>query len=131
MTAPRLEIDLVKIHHNAHTLVARLADHGISVTAVTKATLGSPDIAEVLLRAGVGGLGDSRIENIESLRRAHVQALMILIRSPMLSQAERVVAHAEVSCNTELAIISRLSAVAQKAGRSPWNRAHGRAGRSP
>lgn len=118
MTAPRLEIDLGKIHHNARILVERLADRGISVTAVTKATLGSPQIADTLLRAGVRGLGDSRIENIEELRCAHVAAKMLLIRSPMLSQAERVVAHAEVSFNTELDIISKLSTAAQEAGRT-------------
>ncbi|MGB6002215.1 MAG: alanine/ornithine racemase family PLP-dependent enzyme, partial [Thermoanaerobaculia bacterium] len=42
MTAPRLEIDLDKIQHNARTLVELLAVRGISVTGVTKATLGSP-----------------------------------------------------------------------------------------
>jgi predicted amino acid racemase len=36
MFAPRLEIDLGKIQHNAHTLVERLASRGISVTGVTK-----------------------------------------------------------------------------------------------
>ncbi len=35
MSAPRLEIDLVKIQHNAATLVDRLAVDGISVTGVT------------------------------------------------------------------------------------------------
>ena len=89
MTAPRLEIDLNKIYHNARTLVDRLADRGISVTGVTKATLGSPEIASALIRAGVTALGDSRIENIEAMRRAHVPASMTLIRSPMISQAER------------------------------------------
>ena len=29
MTAPRLELDLDKIYHNAHTLVERLAARGI------------------------------------------------------------------------------------------------------
>ena len=53
MTTPRLEIDLDKIHHNARTLVERLATRGIAVTGVTKATLGSPEIARALLRAGV------------------------------------------------------------------------------
>ena len=115
MTAPRLEIDLDKIHHNARTLVERLAVRGISVTGVTKATLGSPEIAEVLLRAGVGTLGDSRIENIEAMRRARVPASMTLIRSPMLSQADRVVTHADVSFNTELDVISKLSSAAQEA----------------
>lgn len=118
MIAPRLEIDLDKIHHNARTLVERLAARGISVTGITKATLGSPEIAEVLMRAGVSGLGDSRIENIEAMRRSFAQATMTLIRSPMLSQVDRVVAHADVSCNTELDVIAGLSCAAQAAKRT-------------
>jgi len=118
MSAPRLEIDLGKIEHNARTLVERLGSRGISVTGVTKATLGSPEIAAVLLQAGVVGLGDSRIENIEAMRHAHVAASMMLIRSPMLSQVEQVVIQADVSLNTELNIIRELSSAAQKAKRT-------------
>ena len=112
MSVPRLEIDLGKIHHNAHTLVGRLARRGISVTGVTKAGVGSADIANAMLRAGVTGLGDSRIENIEALRGAQLSASMTLIRSPMISQAMRVVMHADVSFNTELAVIGKLSIAA-------------------
>lgn len=115
MTAPRLEIDLDKIHHNAITLVERLSERGISVTGVTKATLGAPEIANAWLEAGVAGLGDSRIENIESMRRARVAASMTLVRTPMASQAEQVVAFADVSCNTELDVIRKLSSAAAKA----------------
>lgn len=118
MTAPRLEVDLDKIEHNARTLVDRLAKRGISVTGVTKATLGSQDIARTLLRAGVSGIGDSRIENIESMRRTGVAATMTLIRSPMLSQTERVVAAADVSFNTEICVVKSLSNAAQRTGRS-------------
>lgn len=117
MTAPRLEIDLDKIHHNARTLVERLAGRGISVTGVTKASLGSFDIANALLRAGVSALGDSRLENIEAMRREHVAAPMILIRSPMLSQADRVVRQADLSFNTELVVINKLSCAAREAKR--------------
>jgi predicted amino acid racemase len=115
MTAPRLEVDLQKIHHNARTLVELLAGRGISVTGVTKATLGSPEIAGTLLGAGVGAVGDSRIENLAAMRRAGVRAPMTLIRSPMLSQARLVVAHADVSFNTELDVLSELSRAAQEA----------------
>lgn len=118
MTAPRLEIDLAKIYHNAHSLVRLLADRGISVTGVTKATLGSPEIAGALLMAGVSGLGDSRIENIEAMRGANVRASMTLMRSPMLSQADRVVRHADLSFNTELDVISELSSAARAARRT-------------
>jgi predicted amino acid racemase len=118
MTAPRLEIDLDKIRQNALTLVPLLAARGISVTGVTKAILGSPKIAGALLEAGVSGLGDSRIENIEAMRRAGIRAPITLIRSPMLSQVDRVVAHVDVSFNTELDTISALSSAARKAGRT-------------
>lgn len=117
MSAPRLDIDLGKIKHNARTLVERLAIHGISVTGVTKATLGSPEIARELMLAGVRDLGDSRIENIEAMRRSRVPAQLSLIRSPMLSQARRVVASADVSFNTELEVIRRLSFEAGKLDR--------------
>ncbi len=118
MSAPRLEIDLGKLHDNARTLVERLAARGIRVTGITKATLGSPAIARALLSAGVVALGDSRIENIETLRRAGVPGPMVLVRSPMRSQVSRVVRHADTSFNTEPEIVRLLSVAARRAGRT-------------
>lgn len=115
MIAPRLEVSLEKIYHNARTLVERLGARGIAVTGVSKATLGSVEIAKTLVRAGVKRVGDSRIENIETMRRAPMSDPMILIRSPMLSQARRVVHRADMSCNTELEVIQKLSGEAQRA----------------
>jgi predicted amino acid racemase len=114
--APRLEIDLAKVHHNARTLVRRLAGRGIAVTGVTKATLGSPQVAGAMLRAGVGGLADSRLANVEALRRSGVRAPLTLLRSPMLSQLDRVVASADVSCNTEPEVLDGLGLAARAAG---------------
>jgi len=116
MPVPRLVFDLDKIHHNARILVDRLSMRGISVTGVTKATLGSARIATVMLEAGVKGLGDSRIENIEAMHLAQMPASLTLIRSPMLSQSQRVVRHADISCNTEIEVIRKLSFEAQRAG---------------
>lgn len=118
MNAPRLEIDLDKIRENARTLVDQLAERGISVTGVTKVTLGSPEIASALICAGVETLGDSRIENIETMQSAGIRAEMILLRSPMLSQVARVVAHADASFNTEFDVIKALSTEAQRSGRT-------------
>ncbi len=117
MSAPRLEINLDHLRHNAATLVSRLARSGISVTAVTKATLGSVPVARAFLAGGVTALGDSRIENIERMRAAGIDAPMVLIRSPMLSQCDRVVAHADISLNTEAEVLDRLSDAAVRAGR--------------
>ena len=81
---------------------------------MTKATLGSPEIARELLAAGVTSLGESRIENVERLRGAGITAEITLIRSPMMSQADRIVAGADVSCNSELAVVERLSESARR-----------------
>ena len=116
MSTPRLEIDLDKIFHNASTLVWRLKRRGIAITGVTKACAGSSKYAATLLDAGIRTLGDSRIENIETMRRAGITAPFTLIRSPMLSQVSRVVAHAEASYNTELDVISALSDAAGAIG---------------
>lgn len=67
MSAPRLQIDLDRIRHNARTLVERLGRRGVVVTGVKKATLGSARIAATLIEAGVKRLGDSRIENTEAM----------------------------------------------------------------
>lgn len=117
MSAPRLEIDLDKIEHNAKAVIDRLAKRGISVTGITKSTLGSAQIAAALLRSGITQLGDSRMENIEKMRDAGIDVSMTLIRSPMLSQVERVVQHADISLNSELDVIRGLSAAAVKIGR--------------
>jgi predicted amino acid racemase len=113
-----LEIRLDRIHHNAKTLVDRLAQLGIGVIGVTKAALGLPEIARELVSAGVTSIGDSRIENIEMMKRAGLPCEFTLIRSPMISQADRVVAHADISHNTEIDVVERLSACAQKRGRT-------------
>ncbi|OMH39290.1 alanine/ornithine racemase family PLP-dependent enzyme [Motiliproteus sp. MSK22-1] len=117
MNAPRLEVDLDKIHHNAKILVSRLAACGISVTAVMKSSLGSPEIARAVMRAGVSMIGDSRMENIEAMSRAGINAPMMLIRSPMISDAHRVVRYADLSLNSELDVIRQLSYAAKAAGK--------------
>ncbi len=114
MSAPRIEIDLDKITQNARALVGLTSGLGVRVTAVTKAFGGRPDIGRALVGAGVAALGDSRIENLERLRTDRVQSPLILIRSPMRSQAERVVRTAEISFNTELDIIESLSVWAER-----------------
>lgn len=115
--APRLEINLSKIHHNARFLVDRLAVLGISVTGMTKAVLGSPFIAKTMLNAGVSSLGDSRLSNIKEMHKTDAGAQFILTRSPMLSQVDDVVTYADISFNTEIDTIVALSAAAKNVGK--------------
>ena len=129
VSSPRIEVDLDCIGQNAEELVRRTAARGVSVTAITKAMLGLPELGRVLLAAGAVALGDSRIENIERLRAGGIDAPIVLIRSPMPSQVDRVVAAADMSCNTEVEVVELLAAAAVRARPGARRRAHGRARR--
>jgi predicted amino acid racemase len=117
MTGLRLEVDFDKIGENARQLVHLGAGRGISITGVTKAMLGAPDLARVLCAAGVSALGDSRVENIERMGDAGIDHPMLLLRAPMPSQVERVVRSGAMSVNTEPEILTLLSTAARTIGR--------------
>lgn len=118
MSAPRLTLDLRRIEENARTLVQRLAPRGIRVVGVTKAALGAPAVARAMLAGGVTGLGDARLENLARLHAAGVEAPRTLIRAPMLSQVDAVVAVADRSLNSEAAVLDALAAAAVEQGRT-------------
>jgi predicted amino acid racemase len=117
MPAPRIEIELDKLVHNARKLTALYGSKGICVSAVTKGVCGSPRIASALLNSGIRSLGDSRIANIQKMREAGLDAQFILIRSPMPSEVEQVVEFADVSLNTEISVIRLLASHAAKRGK--------------
>ena len=108
MTGLRLEVDLKKIGDNASQLVNRCARRQIAVTGVTKVLLGSIELAQVLVDAGVGAIGDSRIGNIEHMRHAGIDGPMMLLRSPSPSQIERTVRTDAMTANTEIAVLAAL-----------------------
>lgn len=114
MTAPRIEIDLVKVEANTRHLVDQLAPRGIKVVGITKATLGSPEVGAAMLRGGASGLGDSRIENLARLSIDDPSTSRMLIRSPMLSQVDQVVRTATSSLNTGLAVLDALDEAARR-----------------
>ncbi|MHA1492033.1 MAG: alanine/ornithine racemase family PLP-dependent enzyme [Promethearchaeota archaeon] len=107
---PRLEIDLKKIFYNAKRLNQLFNSKNISIIGITKVTLGDPTIAKTLVDAGIQYLGDSRIPNIKRMKEAGVNAQFVMIRSPALSEIPSVVKHADISLNSEIEVIKRLSA---------------------
>ncbi|WP_242601477.1 alanine/ornithine racemase family PLP-dependent enzyme [Pseudaestuariivita atlantica] len=113
-----MEIDLGKIQANARCLVRRLGDRGISVTGVTKAFCGHPDVAGAMLDGGVVGLADARIKNVVRMRTAGINCPISMIRAPLLSEMEDAIQHCDASYNTELDTIRKLGAAAKKLGAS-------------
>ena len=72
-----------------------------------------------LIRARVSAnesqaIGDSRIDNLGRLRQAGIETTMVLIRTPVPSQAEQVVRFADISLNTEISVLEELSRFARK-----------------
>ena len=118
MSAPRIEIDLDKLIHNARKLTALYGSKGIHITTVTKGVCGSLRIANALLNSGIRSFGDSRIANIQKMREGGIDAQFTLIRSPMPSEVERVVEFADVSLNTEISVIQSLADQATKRGKT-------------
>lgn len=116
MRAPYLTIDLDKIEHNARTVVALCARHGLAVTGVTKVTCGHPDVARAMLRGGVSSIGESHLESIARLRAAGVRTSYLLLQLPPPSGVDEVVATADVSLNSELSVLEGLSAAARRRG---------------
>ncbi|MBW1838904.1 MAG: hypothetical protein JRI49_03130 [Deltaproteobacteria bacterium] len=114
MTTPRIEINLGKITHNAKTLRELYGSKGIDVIGVTKVVCGDNNIANILVKSRVSVLADSKIANIMRMRKAGTQAHYVLLRTHMLSQAQSVVRYADISLNSELVVIKRLSKFAMK-----------------
>lgn len=104
---PRVEISLNKIRHNAKKLITLCNNNGINVAVVTKVFCGIPEIAKVLVESGASILADSRVENLK--RMQSIDAPKLLLRLPMISQAEEVVEFADISLNSELDTIKELS----------------------
>ncbi|MGB3572738.1 MAG: alanine/ornithine racemase family PLP-dependent enzyme [Phormidesmis sp.] len=113
---PRIEISLSKIQENARILCDFYGQKGISLMGVSKAVLGEPAIARAMIAGGVQFIADSRIENIQRMRRAGISAQLVLLRTAP-SQAEAVVQSADLSLNTELETIEQLSFYAQAQGK--------------
>ena len=81
---------------------------GISLMAVSKAVLGEPAIVEAMTLGNVEFIADSRIENIRRMKAAGISAQFVLLRTP-ISLAESVVKHTDISLNSEIETIQKLS----------------------
>jgi predicted amino acid racemase len=105
---PRIEISLPQIRDNARMLSELYGQKGISIMGVSKAVLGEPSIVKAMIQGGARFIADSRIENIEKMKAAGITTQFVLLRTP-LSQAESVVRSADISLNTEIETLKKLS----------------------
>lgn len=106
---PKIIIDLDKIESNTNTIVNLAKKQGIKITGVTKATCGDPEVCKAMLKGGAISLADSRIQNVKKIKQNHPKTECMLLRTPMLSELNEVVKNADISLNSELKVIKKLS----------------------
>ncbi len=116
MKYPLLEVNLTKLEHNVRTLNGICKAHKINTMAVTKAFCALDPMVEAIVAGGVDFLADSRVENLERMKRFDLPK--VLLRLPMASEVDRVVASVDISNNSELATIRLLDAEAKKQGKT-------------
>jgi predicted amino acid racemase len=114
MKTPYLKIKLDKIIENTREIVAWAGKNQIKIIGVTKGVCGDPQVAQAMVRGGVSGLADSRIENIKRLKNYGFKVPLFLLRIPMLSEVSKVIRHVDISLNSQLEVIFALNDEAKK-----------------
>ena len=109
---PRVEIHLDKLAHNARQLKRFFRERNIRISAVVKGATADLAVARTLISAGVRSLADSRVANIEKMKKAGLKAHFLLLRPPSSSEMEAAVRYADMSFHTEIDTIRAVSAEA-------------------
>jgi predicted amino acid racemase len=112
MKYPALIINLNKIEHNTRLLADKCRKAGINVAAVSKVFCAIPEAAQAMVDGGAYMLADSRLENLSKLKDIKVPKM--LLRLPMITDAEEVVDVCDISLNSEYETLSALSEAAIK-----------------
>lgn len=112
---PRVIIDTDKIRRNVDVVSGRLAKSGVSLMFVTKGLGADMRVAELAMRhPAVSFLADSRVINLrkyaDAARRCGKQT--VLLRLPMHSEVSDAVRYADISLNSELSTVEKLSEAA-------------------
>lgn len=115
MSYPRLIIDKKKLKENVEILVEVCKNKGITVCGVTKIFSGNTHLAKIFVEGGVEFLADSRIENLKELKEFPLPKIML--RLPMVSEVKKVIKYADISLNSELTTIQKLSEAAVEQGK--------------
>jgi len=107
---PKVVVDLKKIVTNTRIVADICKEKSVDIMGVTKVFCGDPKVAEAEMKGGIKYFADSRLENLMKLKELDLPK--ILLRLPMISQADDVVHYADISLNSELKTIEALNIAA-------------------
>ena len=110
---PKLVIDLHKLRSNIDIVQRACQDQGVEIAGVIKGCTGLGPCAMQYELAGCPYIGSSRLEQLAPLREMGIQAPLMMVRVPMLSEVEDVVRICDYSLNSEVAVLRALNAQAR------------------
>ena len=112
MTYPRLVVDTKKVENNVRAMTTLAKAKGVTVAGVTKVFCAQPDLVKAYIDGGVDFLADSRLQNLKRMKDFPLPKIML--RLPMISEAEELVKYADYSLNSELETVRALDKAAEK-----------------
>ena len=117
MTYPYLEIHTDRIRNNARAVCQYCGKSGIDVAGVVKFSDGDPDIAKAYYDGGCREIASSRVLHLKELRQKYPEIPTLLIRLPMVSEAEEAVRWCDTSLCTSAETLKVLNDAAEKQGK--------------
>ena len=111
---PKLVVDLGKLRHNIDYVKELCARDGVEIAGVIKGCTGLVPCAREYEKAGVKYIASSRLEQLAALKEADFQTPLLMVRIPMLSEAEDIVRYCDYSLNSEMAVLEELNKYARE-----------------
>ena len=111
---PALSVDTQKLKHNVKTVRECCASAGIKMAGVIKGFNGIPEAAQAFIDASCLQLATSRMDQIIELKEKGIDAEFLLVRIPMKSEAEEVACFADISLQSEIAVLEAVNGACEK-----------------
>ena len=116
---PLVTVDTEKLAHNTGVVTDRCRSCGIDVAGVIKGCNGIPQVARTMLESGCSQIGTSRMDQIIELKNCGLDdAEFLLVRIPMMSEAEEVALYADLSLESDVSVIKAIDEACGKFGKT-------------
>lgn len=114
---PKVTINLKELRENAKAVTEKCSKAGIDVAGVVKMAWGDPEVCRAIAASGVKQLASSRIKQLERAKAAGVTLPLMLIRIPMISEADSVVKTADISLQSDISVLRAFDEAAGRIGK--------------
>jgi len=114
---PVLEINLKKIRNNAEIIRKFCGKRGVEVAGVVKGAEALLPVVSAFLEGGVSCLADSRMNHILKMRKCGIDAKVLLLRIPMMSEVDELVCNVDISLNSEPRVLQEIQHACERNGR--------------